>query len=104
MAPSVAGPRQCRRADYEANLKMVETARKIKGTQDLYDKVLVYTFVMGQHVCIAPTAQGLIQYETKEFPSVRLSFFLRIVLPPLDSEMAWTGEPWSKTYLLKWQK
>ena len=30
-------------------------------------------------------------------------FSVTLVLPPLDSETGWTGELWSKTYLLIWQ-
>ena len=34
---------------------------------------------------------------------VRPPSSVTLVLPPLDSETRWTGELWSKTYLLNWQ-
>ena len=44
----------------------------------------------------------IILYYTKGFLPSYFSVTLRV--PPLDSEMGWTGELWSKTYLLNWQK
>ena len=55
------------------------------------------------YVCNRTKALFWISYIRHEDLRLSVRPSVTLVLPPLDSEMGWTGELWSKTNIHKWQ-
>ena len=84
-------------------------------SMDIYRGLSAYLTVQGTFVCPTLSTSPLlthlypvmlptvtpIQYRTQGF---QCSLLGHTGATPLDSETWWTGELWSKTNILKWQK